>query len=220
DDPPRWTRPAQPTTCACGPRAIITAWEVRRPPTVNIRTTTGVSNGQESHWIPQIAGAGRRRQPVAPDRAGAGSAGLEHHGVLQGVQRADPEDREEHADPGDHHHLSGSLVHLRDEDTAGVLLPEESRQARQRVQDARPRGDRRGQQEAAARDRRAEDEGSQLRHDRSGGEDDRRFRPLDGPQGGGVTVMALGKRTTAAREGINRDKSYPIAEAVKLVKER
>src|SRR5476651_2816097 len=32
--------------------------------------------------------------------------------------------------------------------------------------------------------------------------------------------MALGKRTTAAREGINRDKSYPIAEAVKLVKER
>ncbi len=32
--------------------------------------------------------------------------------------------------------------------------------------------------------------------------------------------MALGKRTTAAREGINRDKSYPIAEAVKMVKER
>ena len=32
--------------------------------------------------------------------------------------------------------------------------------------------------------------------------------------------MALGKRTTAAREGINREKSYPIAEAVKLVKER
>ena len=32
--------------------------------------------------------------------------------------------------------------------------------------------------------------------------------------------MALGKRTTAARTGIDRDKSYPIAEAVKLVKER
>src|SRR5665811_2619120 len=28
------------------------------------------------------------------------------------------------------------------------------------------------------------------------------------------------RRTTAAREGINRDKSYPIAEAVKLVKDR
>jgi large subunit ribosomal protein L1 len=32
--------------------------------------------------------------------------------------------------------------------------------------------------------------------------------------------MALGKRTTAARTGIDRDKSYSIAEAVKLVKER
>ena len=32
--------------------------------------------------------------------------------------------------------------------------------------------------------------------------------------------MALGKRTTAARAGIDRDKTYSIAEAVKLVKER
>src|ERR1039458_4698190 len=185
--------------------------EVRRSPTVNIRTTNlkhgpvsrpyaGVRNGEESHWIPQIAGAGRRRQPVAPDRAGFGSARPQHHGVLQGVQRADPEDREEHPDPGDHHHLSGSLVHLRDEDAAGVLLPQEGGEAGQRLEDSRPRNGRRGYQEAAARDRRAEDEGFELRHDRSGDEDDRRFRPLDGPHGGGVTVMALGKRTTSARE--------------------
>src|SRR5262249_37346054 len=34
-------------------------------------------------------------------------------------------------------------------------------------------------------------------------------------------VMAnLGKRTTKAREGVDRDKAYPLAEAVKLVKER
>jgi large subunit ribosomal protein L1 len=32
--------------------------------------------------------------------------------------------------------------------------------------------------------------------------------------------MALGKRMKAVREGIDREKSYPIAEAVKLVKER
>ena len=32
--------------------------------------------------------------------------------------------------------------------------------------------------------------------------------------------MPIGKRTKVAREGINRDKSYSIAEAVKLVKER
>ena len=32
--------------------------------------------------------------------------------------------------------------------------------------------------------------------------------------------MANGKRMTAAREGIDRNKAYPLAEAVKLVKER
>ncbi|MGA7251771.1 MAG: 50S ribosomal protein L1, partial [Pseudolabrys sp.] len=32
--------------------------------------------------------------------------------------------------------------------------------------------------------------------------------------------MTIGKRTKAIREGIDREKSYPIAEAVKLVKER
>jgi large subunit ribosomal protein L1 len=32
--------------------------------------------------------------------------------------------------------------------------------------------------------------------------------------------MTMGKRTKAVREGIDRDKSYPIAEAVKMVKER
>jgi large subunit ribosomal protein L1 len=32
--------------------------------------------------------------------------------------------------------------------------------------------------------------------------------------------MTMGKRTKAIREGVDREKSYPIAEAVKLVKER
>ena len=32
--------------------------------------------------------------------------------------------------------------------------------------------------------------------------------------------MAIGKRMTAARNGVDRDKAYPITEAVKLVKER
>src|SRR5262249_19750567 len=42
-----------------------------------------------------------------------------------------------------------------------------------------------------------------------------------GHRGQGVGAMAnLGKRTTKAREGIDRDKSYPLTEAVKLVKER
>src|ERR1035437_5584957 len=115
-----------------------TTWEVRRPPTVDIRTTKGVRDGEKSYWIPQIAGAGRRCQSVAPDRAGLGPARSQHHGVLQGFQRADPEDRKEHADPGDHHHLSGSLVHLRAQDAAGVLLPQEGGETRQRIEDPRP----------------------------------------------------------------------------------
>ena len=32
--------------------------------------------------------------------------------------------------------------------------------------------------------------------------------------------MTIGKRTKTVREGVDRDKSYPIAEAVKMVKER
>ena len=97
---------------------------------------------------------------------------------------------------------------------------QESGEARERIEDPRPRIGRADKQGPGARDRRTEDEGSQLRHDRSGDEDDRRFRPLDGHHGVGVTAMTLGKRTKAAREGIDRDKAYSIAEAVKLVKER
>src|ERR1700759_4621091 len=32
--------------------------------------------------------------------------------------------------------------------------------------------------------------------------------------------MAIGKRTTKAREGVDREKLYPLADAVKMVKER
>ena len=74
-------------------------------------------------------------------------------------------------------------------------------------------------QGSGARNRRAEDEGFELQHDRSGDEDDRGLRPLDGPHGG-VTIMPIGKRTKTAREGIDPAKAYPLAEAVKLVKER
>ncbi len=62
---------------------------------------------------------------------------------------------------------------------------------------------------AGARDRRAEDEGPELRHHRLGHEDGRRFRPLDGHRGHGVIAMAnLGKRTNKVREGVDREKLY------------
>src|SRR6202023_2350816 len=70
------------------------------------------------------------------------------------------------------------------------------------------------------RDRRSQDEGSELRHHRSGHEDGRGLGPFDGRRGGGVTVMAIGKRLKKAREGVDREKLYPLADAIKMVKER
>ena len=57
--------------------------------------------------------------------------------------------------------------------------------------------------------------------DRGGHEDGRRLRPFDGHHGVGVrNMVAIAKRVKAAREGIDREHLYPIAEAIKLVKER
>ena len=52
-------------------------------------------------------------------------------------------------------------------------------------------------------DRRAEDEGPQLQHDRRGHAHDRRLRPLDGHQ---VGVTACHGNDLKAREGIDREK--------------
>src|SRR4029078_7327577 len=167
-----------------------------------------------------MTGAGGRRQSGAADRSRARPARSQHHGVLQGVQRADPEDGEGRPDSGRHHDLPGSLFHLRDEDAAGVLLPQEGSQSAERLQNSGPRKGRQGHQGAGQGNRRAEDEGPQRVRRRRRDEDDRRLRPLDGPRGCGVSAMAIGKRTKKAREGVDPAKSYPLTEAVKMLKER
>ncbi len=101
---------------------------------------------------------------------------------------------------------------------AGFALSQEGGQARKRLEDAGPRYRRLGDQSAGPRDRRAEDEGLELRHHRFGDAHDRRVRPLHGVRGEGMST--IGKRTSAAREGVDREKLYPLAEAVKMVKER
>src|SRR5690242_3200765 len=100
--------------------------------------TTGVINGKESDRIPEASGPGRCGESFAPDRSRAWSARSQHHGVLQGVQRPDPEGREEYPDPRDHHHLCGPFLHLRDEDAADVLLLEAGRQDPVRLEGAGP----------------------------------------------------------------------------------
>src|SRR5258705_5912987 len=180
----------------------------------------GVRYGKESYRLPEIAGAGGGRKSLAADWARARSARPQHHGVLQGIQRADPEDGKGHADPGGHHHLPGPLLHLGDEDPAGLLLPQEGGEARIRLQDAGPRQGRQGDQGAGQGNRRAEDEGPELRHGRRGHAHDRGLRPVHGYRGRGVIAMAQGKRSLKAREGIDREKLYALDDAVKMVKER
>ena len=63
---------------------------------------------------------------------------------------------------------------------AGVALPQEGGEARKRLENAGPRFRRLGDQGAGPRDRRAENERSELRHDQFCHAHDRRVRPLDG----------------------------------------
>ena len=53
-----------------------------------------------------------------------------------------------------------------------------------------------------------------------GHEDGRGLCPFDGSRSGGVTDMASGKRSKKAREGVDREKLYTLADAIKMVKER
>src|SRR4051812_21191173 len=87
-----------------------------------VRSNMRSEYGKESDRIPEIAGAGRCGEPFAPDRTRAWSARPQHHGILQGVQRPDAEGRKEYPNSGGDHDLRRSFVHLRDEDSADVLL--------------------------------------------------------------------------------------------------
>ena len=82
---------------------------------------------------------------------------------------------------------------------ADVAFPQEGGRPAKRLEGARPRCGRLGHQGAGARDRRAEDEGSELRYHRGGHAHGRRLRPIYGA--GGEVMTALGKRTTKIREG-------------------
>ena len=82
----------------------------------------------------QAAGAGRQGQSVAADRAGARSARPEHHGILQAVQRARPRRWK----PGMPIPVVITVfqrphLHVRHQDAAGQLLPEEGGRASRRA---------------------------------------------------------------------------------------
>uniref|UniRef100_A0A0N4ZL01 LigA n=1 Tax=Parastrongyloides trichosuri TaxID=131310 RepID=A0A0N4ZL01_PARTI len=119
----------------------------------------GETNGQEDSRLYQAASAGRLGHAFAPDRPGSGSARREHHGLLQGVQRADREGSQGHPASDRHHRLSGQVVHLHHQDAAGDLVSEASRWHQVGRQARRPRVRRQDHADATARNRREEDEG-------------------------------------------------------------
>src|SRR4051812_46928074 len=108
------------------------------PETAGSAGTTGVTHGKESDRIPEASGAGRCGQSVATDRSRAWSARPQHHGILQGVQRADAEGRKEHPDSGGDHDLPRSSVPLRPQAPADVALPQAGRQDPVRIEAAGP----------------------------------------------------------------------------------
>ena len=118
-----------------------------------------------------------RRQGDAGAARGhrARSAGRQHHGLLQELQREDGEGRR--ADhPGRRHRLRGSVVHLHHEDAAGAGAAEARREHRQGIGRAEQEQGRHGHGEAGRGDREAEDAGPELRVARGGDQDGRRAR--------------------------------------------
>ena len=81
-------------------------------------------------------------------------------------------------------------------------------------------GGRRSRRSQLARDRRAEDEGSQRQRSRGGDQDHRRLRPRDGPPGGGGLSddQADQEAEEAQAETVDREKLYAVDEAIGLVK--
>ena len=79
------------------------------------------SHGKKSYWTGEVADSGRQGHAGAAGGHRARSAGRQHHGVLQGVQRQDVGEGPGRADhPGGDHHFLGPFLHLHHQDAAGA----------------------------------------------------------------------------------------------------
>ncbi len=112
----------------------------------------------------------------------------------------------------------GPLLHLHHQDAAGGGADQGGDRAREGLRRAPHQQGRHDQHGPGAPDRRAQDARPQRQRPRRRVEDHRRHRPLDGRRRGGC-CMAHGKRYREQYAKIDRDRAYPPAEAVALLKE-
>ncbi len=136
-------------------------------------------DGQEGPDTDQAADPGRRGQPGAAGRPRAGPARRQHHGVLQGVQRADPAGRR-HDHPGRDHGLRGPQLRLHHQDPARRGPDQGGRRDRQGLRRAAHREGRLDHRRPGPPDRRAQDARPERQRPRRRDQDHRRHRPLDG----------------------------------------
>src|SRR2546427_647811 len=120
---------------------------------------------------------GGHGDPEPADRARARPARPEHHGVLQGVQRANAENGARIADSRGHHCVRGQELQLRDEDAARDGADSESGEGRKGQRQAAYRQGRQAYSRTGRGNREDEDARSHRRGSRCRRANDRGQRP-------------------------------------------
>jgi hypothetical protein len=91
----------------------------------------GEARGKEDRRPDQASGAGGQGESVAAHRTRARPARPQHHGILQGVQRADAEDGTGPDAAGRHHGVRGQELHVHPQVAARLGADPQGAQARQ-----------------------------------------------------------------------------------------
>src|SRR5208282_2030637 len=173
--------------------------------------------GQESSRIDQAADSGRRGESVAAGGAGARPARRQHHGVLQGLQRPDPEHAGP-AHPGDRHRVRRPLVYLRHQEPARVDSLAPRRGNRKGLADAEQEQGRKGHPRAGRGNRQNQAQGPDRGRPRRRRQHRLRHRAQHGHRRYRLRLNKMaGKKYNEAAKKIDREKRYTLEEAVKLV---
>src|SRR5262249_14133495 len=182
-------------------------------------TRRGERQDKEDGRLDQVAGPRRQGKPVAAHRAGARPARPQHHGVLQGVQRADAEGGAGPAAAGGDHRLRGQELLVHHQDAADHGADQEGRRHRIGQPASAHRQGGQDHAQAGRGDRQAEAARPQRRRSRSGDAHRRGQRPFDGRDRGGHVMPHISKRRKVFISKVDPKKTYAAAEALKLVKE-